>query len=134
MGVALLHTGRKLATHSHLKQLHDLSSMAGLEDLAGFGYNAIQNGDRSAFLHMIHRAAQQLRERGLVAPWTGHLLASLQQQPFTLAAKGCGAMGADVLLLCYPLVERQHVIAWAQSNQLPIIAIHALAEEGYAAE
>lgn len=97
---AFIPTGQKLATHEHLKTLGAFNEEP-LERAMGSIQRALQNGDASEFVQGIRANAQALSELGFVASHTQALCQELLQKPGVLAAKGCGAMGADVVLVVY---------------------------------
>ncbi len=124
IGFILIHTGQKLKTHSHLQEtLHILNwkKMALASEQAIFGLEH-QNAD--AFIDAIRLFGDSLDESGFVALHTQQILETIKKEHI-LAAKGCGAMGADVILV---LVEksRQSILIeqWNQKN-IDILATDA---------
>jgi len=95
----LLHTGKKLATHHHL---HDLVLSDGVDVLvrvADCALNAFEQSNSEKLVDAIHAYHQQLLAMDLVATHSKHAVELLQRQEGVLAVKGCGALGADVLLV-----------------------------------
>lgn len=101
---ALIPTGKKLATHEHLKSLEDFDSR-GLEAAMGLLRQALSSGNSAQFVTGIRANATALQELGFVAPHTQELCAEFAKKPGVLAVKGCGALGADVLLVVF---EKSH--------------------------
>jgi mevalonate kinase len=95
----LLATGRKLATHEHLKTLKDFPT-EGLQSAVDLCHQGLKAVDDARFIEGLKLVSEALSGLGFVAPETQRLLEQFQM-PGLLAAKGCGALGADVILLCY---------------------------------
>jgi mevalonate kinase len=76
----LLHTGKKLATHQHLA-------------------SSIMPADT------INASYHELTRLNLVAAHTLQCISELKKHKFILALKGCGALGADVILVLVPKVD-----------------------------
>ncbi|OGV26206.1 MAG: hypothetical protein A3F18_05805 [Legionellales bacterium RIFCSPHIGHO2_12_FULL_37_14] len=99
LSLVLAHTGEKHATHEHLQQVAKLN---GLNDLALIVENtktAILNKDSKSFCASINLYAKALENHGFVTPSTKAKIKHLRTFPSIKAAKGCGALGADVILL-----------------------------------
>lgn len=101
----LKHTGYKLPTHEHLFQSRYQPDRA-LIQWAGACCDAILNRDPSAFVHSLERFVQRQIELGLVTEHSQQLIKTINQKtinqsPNVIIAKGCGAMGADVILTIY---------------------------------
>lgn len=102
--VGLIHTGYKIKTHEHLENLTQ-DNFSVLEGVVIESYQSIQNKDQHLFLKTISGYAQALDKLGLVADTTKILLQKLSKNNIILASKGCGAMGADVVLA---IIEKKH--------------------------
>jgi mevalonate kinase len=91
------HTGRKLATHEHLKSLTAFSAGEFLTAM-----ESVQQGlihiNFEVFLAGLRHYRELLQAKGWVADFTQETVAALEQNPAILFAKGCGAMGSDVIL------------------------------------
>lgn len=98
----LLHSGQKLATHYHLRHHSLPSSIQHLSRIAEQARQAFMRADSSQFIDAINSYQQQLQQLQLTSLHSLQHLARLKQKYPVLAAKGCGAMGADVLLLIMP--------------------------------
>ena len=112
----LVHTGQKLATHDHLKHVQLPESMVSLASLVLFAREAFQRSDGGQLIDAVNAYQAELSRMRLVAPHTQDQLDRLSQEPHLLAMKGCGAMGADVLLLLVPS-ERLVLVADTLSAQ-----------------
>lgn len=101
IGFLLLHTRQKLATHHHLQQRLVLSpaDIQVLSSLAEDAKIAFAHKDSKQLVDIINNSHQQLSAMGLVASHSLELIHRIKQNPRILAVKGCGAMGADVVLI-----------------------------------
>lgn len=96
----LVRTGHKLATHEHLCDLNVSSSRAReLSLIADEAKMAFEIADSERLVRAIITYQQQLISYKLTLSSTINTLSTLAKNPLVLAAKGCGALGADVLLL-----------------------------------
>lgn len=100
----LLHSGVKTATHTHLQSLTTQYTKENLSHLVAQAHQAFVLGDEDQLIDAIKNYHQQLYTDNLVADHSLQQLIALQQHNKILASKGCGALGADVLLL---LVAKQ---------------------------
>lgn len=101
---ALIPTHHKLPTHEHLKTLQDFDE-SGLEKALAILRGALQAGRSDEFVAGVRANAQALADLNLVATHTKEMCREILQQPGVLAAKGCGAMGNDVIFVVY---EKKH--------------------------
>ncbi|MDF1827058.1 MAG: hypothetical protein P1U39_02130 [Legionellaceae bacterium] len=104
----LLHTGDKLPTHHHLQDIDLTDAMAALSTLVLSGQDAFVRADSTQLIEAVNAYHQALLDLNLVAERTQQQLAHLARDHDVLACKGCGAMGADVLLV---LVSSQQLLA-----------------------
>lgn len=98
----LVHTGEKLATHHHLQALTLTSQMSTLAEIVQSAKSAFESADSTQVIDAVNAYHQHLFKLDLVATHSLHLMELLQKNPDVLAIKGCGAMGADVLLMLVP--------------------------------
>ena len=99
-GVSWVHTGGGQATHAQLNTLD--ASEPWLQDMARWaaeGRAAWCAGKWGGLDRSSEGSAQILAAAGCVAEHTQAMLTVLRDCPEVLAAKGCGAMGADVVLM-----------------------------------
>ena len=102
----LIHTGHKLQTHQHLKQLILPDTMERLTSLVGMAKEAFITADAEQLIDAVNGYHTHLHQLQWVAPHTVSRIEQLRQDPDVLAVKGCGAMGADVLLVLVPTDKR----------------------------
>ncbi len=99
MTFLLLHTGKKLATHHHLQTMVLPSEIHSLALIVDRAKRAFESADSALLVDAVNGYHQQLKRMNLVAERSLEQIALLGKHHDVLAIKGCGAMGADVLLL-----------------------------------
>lgn len=99
LGFVLLHSGQKLATHYHLQGLRMQDSLDDLIQLAEQVCDAFLEKNQSSFIEGVNHYQEMLFARSWMARHSASQIEEFRRHPSILAAKGCGAMGADVLLL-----------------------------------
>lgn len=118
----LLHTGKKLATHQHLQDLMHAGHVAQFEHIVQSARVAIETQDSERFVKAIAAYHHQLELRGLVAAYTLEQINQFNEQPDILAAKGCGAMGADVILVLTSQSKLHSVLKYVSTKRWAVIA------------
>ena len=98
----LLHTGQKLATHDHLQTTSLPSQINQLAAIVELTKNAFEHADSHQLINAVNAYHHQLMQMNLVAEHSRQHITFFKGQEDVLAVKGCGAMGADVLLLLVP--------------------------------
>ncbi len=117
----LIHTGNKIATHVHLKKLTKFYSQD-LENIVHTGLTSLEKKDSKQFAAAINHYAEILQSKKLVTTNTIKLLKKIYQQPGVLAAKGCGALGADVIFVLLTKKNSDKFIEWANSQALHVVS------------
>ncbi len=103
LSLLLFHTNQKLATHEHLQSLNLAVDLSNLQVIANRAYDAFKQANEIVFIHEINTYGGALNALNLVEKHTLAILNTLKREPRVLAAKGCGALGADVfMVLCKP--------------------------------
>lgn len=117
----LIRTGQKIATHQHLAKL-DLNNiiLSELVDISLQTFKAIKQNQASQFVTCVQKYGNLLDNLGLVAPHTQQMLQQIKQRPQVLATKGCGAMGADVILILFDSQQRESVYEWLKQQEFNI--------------
>jgi len=95
----LIHTGNKLATHHHLQSLELTNNLDKLGDLVDLAKKAFEEQDAKLIIKAVNQYHQELMLMNLVAEQSLKIISTFKEDPNILAVKGCGAMGADVILL-----------------------------------
>jgi len=98
LGFILVHSGIKLKTHEHLNDLHALPWQSLIVPVEQ-GCMAVAEADEDSFLAAVHDFYQRLLALNLVAKHSQYFIQDWCSRWPILAAKGCGAMGADVIAL-----------------------------------
>ncbi|CEK11667.1 mevalonate kinase family protein [Legionella hackeliae] len=98
----LLHSGQKLATHYHLQRTTLPNSINELSAISEQAKRAFEQTNSNELVDAINNYQQHLNNCNLIAPHSLRHIQALKMQEDVLAAKGCGALGADVLLLVVP--------------------------------
>lgn len=106
--VVLAHTGRKTATHEHLRGLQRVET-GELEIVFKRAMETLAVHDAPAFFDSVNDYYAELLELGLVAETTQVAVTTLLSQPYVRAAKGCGAMGSDVVAI-FVAKENRHLL------------------------
>lgn len=99
IGFGLYQTGLKIKTHAHIESLLDFKTdqlKMAIEDI----HLSLLKSDADQFVSGILSYGKALHQLGFVHEETQKLIQKLPQSKI-LAAKGCGALGADVLLVLY---------------------------------
>lgn len=118
----LVHTGKKLATHHHLQAVELPDVVRPLSAIADEAKLALEEADSQRMVYAVNAYYQRLSNFNLMADHSIKMLKVLQSQVNILAAKGCGAMGADVLLLIIENKEKSEIIKQLAANGWNILA------------
>lgn len=94
----LFRTGQKLATHEHLKKVEP-PHPDDLAPLVQKAEGAFFKKDKKLFAEAMNGYGDAMAAAALLAAHSAVAVNDARQFPETLAAKGCGAMGADVIAL-----------------------------------
>ncbi len=78
--------------------------------------------DSSIFIKGIESYANELKNLNLTHPQTLSLLESLRKIPGVQAVKGCGALGADVVLVATDKNQNQELQKYCDTQGLAILA------------
>lgn len=121
LSFTLLRTGSKLATHEHLKRVDTEVPYEALREPVSVATRAFENADEEMLIAAVRNAAAILKKAHLCAPHTRQILDELAMKcDWSLAAKGCGAMGADVILIVHERAKASEVESWSKSRGLEI--------------
>jgi len=129
ISMGLFHTGKKVNTHTHLSALTnvDFSSLVRIDQE---GCEAFRLGKSEDFVERISAYRWELERLNLVADHSQNLLRQLSEIPEVLSSKGCGALGADVLLALYRTADAEKVQASGLQLGLSLIATDRDLEDG----
>lgn len=126
---ALIHTGNKINTHEHLQMLQDFD-MATMQAIVEKSLQALANGSSTLFVEAIQLYAQEMKKQGFVAKQTAALLDKMAANPAILAAKGCGGLAADVVLVLYKKMNQAAVVTWLRNEGYHVITHGQEAAQG----
>ena len=96
----VVRTGFKLPTHIHLTQLKDIS-FDELQAHVLAAWDALNESKEQEFLRTINDFTNTLAKNKLIAPETVQWLEVINQWNGVRAIKGCGALGADTILIVH---------------------------------
>ncbi|MDF1757196.1 MAG: hypothetical protein P1U74_02730 [Legionellaceae bacterium] len=105
LGFILIHTGKKLATHHHLQKMNGFQSLDELSSIIGLALSAFMDGNGASLIYAVNSYHEELLKLDLVAKHSIEMINELRKIDKILAVKGCGALGADVLLVIIPSCE-----------------------------
>lgn len=118
----LVHTGKKLATHQHLQNIALPKSIDLLYPIVEKAKWSFVQKKADYCIEAIQQYYSALKKMALVDPHTIALIENLQKNPAILAAKGCGAMGADIILLLMQTKDKESILNDLKNINLSIIA------------
>lgn len=114
-------TGVKLATHEHLKEVNianSESAATAVEKVRG----GLKNKDETVFIDGMTEFQNFLLESKCVAPATVDLLEIVNSWDGVKVAKGCGALGADMVLVILDKSEKEHILSEIKSLDKELVA------------
>ena len=97
----LIHTGVSLNTWEHLNQIRPGKSFVDLSVLVKKSVAYVENSDAEGFVATIKEYASYLEKKNLVYQKTKHFLHEIKKIEQIIAAKGCGALGAEVIVVFF---------------------------------
>lgn len=116
LGFMLVHTGNKIATHDHLQAMQLTQHIEPLNQLVRMANRAFELVDGDLLIEAINGYYHALLKMDLVHEETQHLIERFLELDGVLAIKGCGALGADVILM---ITRRSALPALQHSIQGP---------------
>lgn len=116
--VCLFHTGKKVMTYQHLQGLENFSKLpcVDFEKAALLCVDGLQHKNEQAFIMGVKEYWSLLTREKLVAPWSYELVNVLNAKAGVLAAKGCGALGSDVVLAVVQTETKAEIIRWIREE------------------
>ena len=96
--ILVFHTGKKLETHEHLKELKNLKLQQLIPILLA-GRTSLDQMNLKVFCESINYYYDVLNELGLSDQSVFDSVMKLRESELVLAAKGCGAMGMDTVIV-----------------------------------
>lgn len=117
----IVHTGNKVPTHEHLKTLKQFDASA-LEKAFVRIRGSFEQHHEDEFVAGVQDYAKALVDLQFTCEATLKLLAEVKSCKGVLAAKGCGALGADVLMVVTSKGEKASLEEFCRSKKLTITA------------
>lgn len=118
---SIVHTGHKVATHEHLKKLPTFDA-TNLEKSFAVIKDAFEKQDSDFFVEGVRSYQSALQGLGFTCPETLALLEKINNISGVLAAKGCGALGADVVLVITKKDHAAGLKAFCAQENLSILS------------
>lgn len=120
LGFGIMRTGTKLPTHLHLLNLsrEPLQNLIAPAEQALNGFGKVSFPEFAGYVKDYEKA---LRGLELQTGRTTELLKAFKAQPWCLAAKGCGAWGADTILLLFKKSDQREAVGFAEAQRLPFV-------------
>lgn len=125
LAFVLLHTGQKLATHEHLQAATLPGQIDELVSIVQKGKRALEHAHSPWMIEAVNEYHHALCKQNKIAEHSLMHLELLSRHPDVLAAKGCGAMGADVLLLLVSQVKLKAFTEQLRAKHWKILATSA---------
>lgn len=104
----IIRTGLQLQTWKHLNNI-SLKELTELTELSQQAMNCVNNQDAKGFVSSIEKYGLCLEKQNLVHKNTMALLNKIKKLKPILTAKGCGAMGAEVIILFFHPQHKEQV-------------------------
>lgn len=114
-------TGQKVPTHEHIAQL-DFEKIKSLENSFGSFLQSLQQIDSQSFVNSLKNWSEALIEHNLCVESSLEILAQIKKSPDVLVAKGCGALGADVVLVIAEMQNSEELRKYLKSLNLNVVA------------
>lgn len=129
----ILHTGNKIPTHEHLKTLGDFDAreLQGSFEVIRRSFHEVSPAN---FITGIESYAAALKSLGFTSELTLKLLEKIKDIPGVCAAKGCGALGADVILVITEKNKEQGLLAHCLKQELALISSSKKVSSGLSIE
>lgn len=118
---AIFKTNFKVATHEHLRTLHSDFDISELQQCTQNVANGLKTKNEKLVINGINDFFQHLCEMNLILPQTKEIVSQLKKDSVILAAKGCGALGADTVIVLYEKDAKNRVISTANNLGLKTV-------------
>lgn len=118
----LIHTGVKLATHEYLQDTNLPLCLDTLSYLSDQARKAFEDINSTLLVNSINQYHQELTKANRVASHSLDLIEQISKYPEPLAIKGCGAMGADIVLIVCPSSQKSSLIEKIKANLWTLLA------------
>lgn len=123
LGFSIVRTQNKVATHEHLADIVE-AQLDQLKVPADACVEAFGRRSAEDFVDALKIFAQTLNQLSLQTPTSREMCNHLLSQKWCLAAKGCGALGADTILFIYKKESQSSVTDFLVSKGWNCAASH----------
>ncbi len=120
LAFAIVRTGIKIPTHLHLLNL-SREPLQALIPVAESAINKFSEGSAAELVGAVGDYENALRGLDLQTARTTELLKTFKAQPWCLGAKGCGAWGADTILLLFEKANLAEAAGFAEAQGMPFV-------------
>ena len=117
--LALIHTGQKLATHEHLANNFSDKNFVPLKKIVSKARSLTKLRD---FAHAMNEYWRAMNQLNLAAEHTNEIISTMAKHFTLIGAKGCGAMGADVIAIVTPKTEKTKIQTFCSSHKLQLVS------------
>lgn len=117
LSFSLFRTNLKVSTHVHLAQI-DKTGFGELRERAEKAFHSLRLESEKDFIGAISDLGFHLEKLGYLHPEVQPILENFRQQEIILATKGCGAMGADIILALHRPDDGPALCEWAHKRGL----------------
>lgn len=121
LAFSLFRTGRKVATHLHLQNV-SLVPKGILQEIADVTVKGLQEKSETIFLAGVKTYGETLAQFGFLDNESAKTIKAIYTWPETLAVKGCGAMGADIIMIVHRNEMTDTIICKAKELNLDFVA------------
>ncbi len=118
---AIFKTNFKVATHEHLRTLQADFDISELQKHTQNVADGLKMKNEKLTINGVNNFFQCLCEMSLVLPQTKETVSQLKKDNAILAAKGCGALGADTIIVLYKKGTKNRVISIANDLGLKTV-------------
>ncbi len=105
---AVLRTGDYFETHKYLRNFK-IGDVSDLKKISAQGVHAIKQRDESAFIEAVNDYRKSLENKNYITLKSQEILNKLANIKTIKAYKGCGAMGAETLIVFYKKQDKEEV-------------------------
>ncbi|MES2769782.1 MAG: hypothetical protein V4596_11615 [Bdellovibrionota bacterium] len=121
LSFVLIKSQEKIATHEHLKDLNQIPEK-GLRSCVAKTLKAFETKSQALLIEGIQENYEVLKSADLVAPQALKTLEKISKHEFVLAAKGCGALGADVFCALVKSENLPQFLSYGASENMRLVA------------
>ena len=129
LSFVLIKSSEKTLTHTHLEDLKQIPEKE-LRACVAKVLKAIEEHDERLFVEGVRENYVTLSQAGLVTPQAQRDIEKLLSHEYVLAAKGCGALGADVFCAIVKTDHLAQFMNYASNEGLNMVATESQLSHG----